>query len=114
MYRTATGLILLFVLFAGSLLGQATGLIIGTVQDGSGAVVPGASVQAINELTGIAQPAETDAQGRFSFPRMPVGEYRIEVSSEGFRTFRQGRSVSPPTRAARSRQSSRSGRSLKS
>ena len=90
MYRTATGLILLLVLVVGSLFGQATGLIIGTAQDGSGAVVPGASVQAINELTGIAQPAETDAQGRFSFPRMPVGEYRIEVSSEGFRTFSSG------------------------
>ena len=83
------------VLFAGLLInvgafGQATGLIHGVAQDGSGAVIPGADVLAINELTGIEQPGQSDAQGRFNFPRTPVGTYRVEVRSEGFRTFSSG------------------------
>ena len=90
MRRKLTILLGLGALGAAQLFGQATGLIIGTAQDGSGAVVPGASVEAINERTGISQSAQTDGQGRFNFPRMPVGDYRVEVQSDGFRTFSSG------------------------
>ena len=79
-----------FVLFAGlpvQLPGQATGLIVGSVQDASGAVIPGAEVKAVNVETGIESTASSDAQGRFSFPRTPRGNYQVEVRSEGFRTF---------------------------
>ncbi len=90
MVRRAIALVFLLGLLSGALYGQATGLIIGTAQDGSGAVIPGAAVLAVNERTGIEQSAETDAQGRFSFPRTPVGDYRVEVRSDGFRTFSSG------------------------
>ena len=36
-----------------SLLAQAAGLIVGTVQDSSRAAIPGARVQAVNDLTGL-------------------------------------------------------------
>ncbi len=88
--RAALTLVCAFA-FAGALHAQATGLIVGVVQDGSGAVIPGANVLAVNELTGIEFNAASDAAGRFSFPRLPVGEYRVEVSSEGFRRFSSGR-----------------------
>ena len=86
---TLTALSLGLFLAVGA-FGQATGLILGTAQDGSGAVIPGADVLAVNELTGIEQSAQTDAQGRFNFPRTPVGTYRVEVRSDGFRTFSSG------------------------
>ncbi len=89
-FATLTALALL-VSIPTLLHGQATGLIHGTVQDVSGAVVPAAEVRSVNELTGIEQTTSTDAQGRFSFPRTPVGEYRVEVQSDGFRTFSSGR-----------------------
>lgn len=69
------------------LWGQATGLIVGVVQDNTGAVIPGAEVRAVNVLTGIETDASSDVQGRFSFPRMPVGNYQVEVRSDGFSTF---------------------------
>jgi hypothetical protein len=67
--------------------GQATGLIVGSVQDASGAVIPGAEVKAVNVETGIESTASSDAQGRFNFPRTPRGNYQVEVRSDGFRTF---------------------------
>lgn len=67
--------------------GQATGLIVGVVQDGSGAVIPGAEVKAVNVQTGIETTATSDAQGRFNFPRTQLGNYQVEVRAEGFSTF---------------------------
>jgi hypothetical protein len=73
------------ILLPASLSAQATGVVVGTVQDSSGAVVPAAQVRAVNQLTGVASTTSTDGAGRFSFPRLPVGQYRIEATIEGFR-----------------------------
>lgn len=70
-----------------ALSAQSAGLVAGTVQDATGALVPGCHVRAINELTGLSWTAESDATGRFRFPRLPVGQYRVEISKEGFRIF---------------------------
>jgi outer membrane receptor protein involved in Fe transport len=68
-------------------LGQSTGQIAGTVEDRSAAVVTGAEVRAINQRTGIEWSARSDDAGRFSFPRLPIGEYRVEANKNGFRRF---------------------------
>jgi outer membrane receptor protein involved in Fe transport len=68
-------------------MAQASGLVVGVVQDGTGAVISGASVRAQNELTGLEWTALTGQTGRFHFPRLPVGQYRVEVRQAGFRTF---------------------------
>ena len=61
-FRITLAVLSLGLLVAVGAFGQATGLILGTAQDGSGAVIPAADVLAINELTGIEQSAQTDAQ----------------------------------------------------
>ena len=83
------GITLAFLLAASAVLlwAQAVGLIVGTVQDTSGAVIPGADVRVLNQRTGIEWTGQSDASGRFTFPRLPVGEYLVEASSEGFSTF---------------------------
>jgi outer membrane receptor protein involved in Fe transport len=68
-------------------LAQSNGHILGSVQDTSGAVVPAAAVRAVNTRTGLEFAADSDAAGRFNFPRLPVGDYRVEASKEGFRKF---------------------------
>ncbi|MEX2262407.1 MAG: carboxypeptidase regulatory-like domain-containing protein [Bryobacteraceae bacterium] len=68
-------------------LGQATGVIVGMVQDSSGAIIADASVLARNELTGLEWTTVSGQTGRFNFPRLPVGEYRVEVTQAGFRKF---------------------------
>ncbi len=69
------------------LMAQATGLIVGTVQDSTRAAVPGAEVQAVNDLTGLEWTSSSDEAGRFNFPRMPVGNYHVQVTHEGFTQF---------------------------
>jgi hypothetical protein len=50
-----------------------TGRIFGRITDPSKAVVPGASVTALNEATQSEQSAMTDESGNFLFSNVPVG-----------------------------------------
>ena len=75
------------LLIPAGLFAQSTAEVRGTVQDESGGVIPGATVIAINELTGLARTTTSDSGGRFNIPRLPVGNYRVEVKVDGFRPF---------------------------
>ena len=63
-----------------------TGTILGQITDPTGAVVPGATVTATNVDTTFTRTGTSNAQGSYRFPAMPVGNYRIEVSKQGFKT----------------------------
>jgi hypothetical protein len=62
-----------------------TGRISGLVKDGTGAVVPGATIIAVHEATGIRQQTVTTAAGLFVFASLPVGPYTIRAELAGFR-----------------------------
>ncbi len=80
----------LMIFFASAVAwGGVTGSISGTVKDPSGAVVPGATVTALQTETGIQQTTHTDAQGFYTFPLLPVGHYEINVQQTGFKEFHQ-------------------------
>ena len=85
----------LLVLVALAFLGAAavwasiTGSISGIVTDQSGSVVPNASVTATNVDTGVKSAIKTDNAGFYSFPDLPVGNYDVEVTQPGFKTFRK-------------------------
>lgn len=69
------------------LLSQTTnGLMTGLVTDPSGAVIPGAHVNAINQGTGLLRPSVTDSQGRYLIMQLSPGTYEISVKSQGFAT----------------------------
>ncbi len=78
---------LAMLLAAGAALAQSTGQVLGSVEDGSGAVIPAVAIRAVNTRTGLSFTAQSDESGRFNFPRLPVGEYRVEATKEGFRQF---------------------------
>jgi len=80
---------LAFALAASSLFGQATGSLLGTVQDRSGSVVPGAAVKATSQDTGIARDTVTDDTGHYLINLVPIGTYTIQVTSSGFQTVEQ-------------------------
>src|SRR5438105_4162801 len=63
--------------------GGATGTILGTVTDQSGAVVPNATVQIMNVGTTITQQVRTTGSGDYSAP-LPPGIYRVSVQATGF------------------------------
>src|SRR6478672_6498539 len=61
------------------------GRISGTVQDASGARIPGAVVTVTNPATGFRQNLKTDASGLFVYPSLPAGTYDLRVEREGFK-----------------------------
>ena len=58
----------------------------GTVTDQSGAVVPGATVEATDSATGVLHKTITSSAGEYSFQDMQLGSYTIKVSTIGFKT----------------------------
>ncbi len=60
------------------------GSISGTVQDTSGAVVPGAQVTLLNIDQGITRQLTTNATGEYEFSPVRIGHYTITVTAKGF------------------------------
>jgi len=58
--------------------------LVGTVTDGTGAVVPGASVVAVQDATKVAYKGQTSATGDYAIPYIDVGTYTIAVEAPGF------------------------------
>ena len=81
-------LMLMLVSVQFSLFASTGGSITGVVKDPTGAVIPGATVTAINSVVGVKQTTRTDGQGLYSFPVLAVGTYEIEVSENGFQPYR--------------------------
>lgn len=63
----------------------AAGTLTGTVQDKSGAVVPGATVVVTNVATGVEEKTTTTSAGAYTLPYLPAGTYKIRVTAPGFR-----------------------------
>jgi hypothetical protein len=62
------------------------GSINGTVTDQSGAVVPGAAVDAADAATGILHKTISSSAGEFQFQDLPLGKYLVSVTASGFQT----------------------------
>ena len=79
-------LVVIELFLATLMLAQTSGSISGEITDTSGAKVPNAKVTAQNAATGELRETPSSATGRYSFPFLPPGNYRIEVSLTGFAT----------------------------
>ena len=64
-----------------------TGLIVGSVADASGAVIPGANVTFNNVDTGITSTASTNETGNFRSNALRIGNYLVLVEAEGFKAY---------------------------
>ncbi len=63
----------------------ATSRLEGTVQDATGAVIPGATVSAVNVKTDVGSTTTSNAQGLFVLPSLQPGMYTVTVEAQGFR-----------------------------
>jgi hypothetical protein len=86
--RLLLGVILLATPSAAS--AQITGTIQGHVSDPSGASVPGATVTATNEQTGVSRSAVSADDGYYRIPDLLPGPYVLRVQLSGFKTFVRG------------------------
>lgn len=77
------------LLFTWNLFAQTSGSMRGTVQDNDSNPLPGAQVTiSSSALIGATRTTQTNELGVFRFPSLPVGEYSVEVSLNGFETVK--------------------------
>lgn len=82
---------LLLIVMTVSLLAhaqQTMGDLLGTVSDNSGAAVPGAHVTATNNGTQISRSTTSGESGDYVVNLLQPGNYSVEVSAPGFRSFK--------------------------
>lgn len=65
---------------------QTLGSINGTVTDKSNAIIIGAQVTAKNLGTGLTVTATTQNDGSFNIVDLPIGNYSVTISKQGFKT----------------------------
>ena len=65
---------------------QSTGNIRGTVADSTGAAIAGASITVSSPATGFTRTQQTNSDGLFVFPELPIDSYAIEIAKTGFET----------------------------
>jgi hypothetical protein len=68
--------------------GNATS-VTGTVVDPSGAVVPSATIEIHNPVSGFDRTTITDNSGKFSIPNVPFNPYHLSVTGTGFAPYAQ-------------------------
>lgn len=81
--------LLAFVLSALPLLAQASGsgTIQGNVKDPTGAVIPGAKVRLTHVATARVTHTEANAEGFFTSPPIPIGQYKVRVEMTGMKAW---------------------------
>src|SRR5260370_41181019 len=87
MNRRATIATVLCIALAGVLAFAQfeTATLTGTITDAAGAVVPNATIKAVNEATNIESTAVANGEGRYLFPNLRPGSYRVMGSAQGFK-----------------------------
>ncbi len=82
------GVFLAAVLCVAPAAGQTsnTALILGTITDPGGAVVPDAKVDLTNTATNDLRSMMTNSVGQYTFPGVPPGSYTLKITKAGFAT----------------------------
>lgn len=78
--------VVLLMLLASPVWAQQAALS-GTVQDATGAVLPGASLKLISKAQGTVREQLTNEAGAYAFTFLPPGVYDLEISMAGFKTL---------------------------
>lgn len=58
----------------------------GTVTDSTGAAISAAQVTATQVSTGLTRTVQSDNEGNYAFTELPLGEYNLTASKQGFST----------------------------
>ena len=86
------GLFLLAMLLVSGIANAQTfrGTILGTIVDSSGAAIPGAEVLIKNQGTAQNRTTTSGDAGTYTVPELPIGQYAVTVSKEGFASITVG------------------------
>src|SRR5947207_2816328 len=78
--------LLAFPLASTAVAQVTTATIVGTITDSSDAALPGASVTARNIDTGFVRSVPSDSVGAYRLEFLPIGNYVVQVTLDGFKT----------------------------
>jgi len=98
MLLLAASLFILVFAFGLQASAQTFGTIQGTVTDQTNAVIPGATVEIRNPVSGFSRSVTTDGSGKFVIANVPFNPYHLTASGKGFTSVSQDvevRSVVP-------------------
>ena len=90
MKKTSVRIFLASVFFVGVLVlspavfAQANADLQGITRDTNGAVIPKVKVKARNTATNLTRETQSDEEGRYAFPSLPIGGYEVTATSTGF------------------------------
>jgi len=68
---------------------QSPGALGGTILDALGKPIPNSAVTLRNEASGVTRRLSTDAEGHFSAPDLPAGDYMVEAAAPSFAASRR-------------------------
>src|SRR5512132_4153247 len=80
-------LFVILLLFVSAGFAQTRATLTGTIFDPSGAVVHGAKVELDSTETGLHREVLSSETGSYTFAGVPIGNYNIILSFQGFRTI---------------------------
>src|SRR6266700_3305545 len=85
-------LLLLLIVSTVPVFGQTatTGVVLGTVSDPNGGVIPDATVDLINPATNENKTVKTNQSGQYAFPNPTPGTYILKFTKQGFATTNVG------------------------
>src|SRR4051794_19088575 len=79
------GILALFLASISNIWSQGQGTLTGRVTNATGNTVPNAVIIITDASSNVSQRALTGSDGVFTITNLPVGSYRIEVESAGFK-----------------------------
>lgn len=84
--RVALAALAALLCYPAHLLAQSgAGTIQGSVQDATSAAIPAASVQALNQATGVSIETTANADGFFAIKGLTAGTYKVTISAAGMK-----------------------------
>ena len=79
--------LLVFCLCGVAFAQAPTGSIVGTINDQSGAVIPNVTVTITDKATSANRTLSSNADGIYSAPALPAGDYEVRAEANGFKTL---------------------------
>jgi len=82
----ATAALLFLSSFTPALAQSTSATVGGTIDDGTGALMPGVTVTATNNATGVVTTVLSNEAGTYNFASLPPGAYKVSAHLPGFQT----------------------------
>jgi hypothetical protein len=79
-------LVMAFLAVSSARAQQTLGSMNGTVTDISGAAIPGATVTAVSEQTGLKRSVQSHGNGYWEILNLPIGTYQVTITATNFQT----------------------------